>query len=576
VIQLKIKTAVAYSRFIVLISALVLSACAPYQTREYRGDSIPKAANAYEVSQQNGEYLFKALFTIQPDRIESTYAWADLFWDKSGRLTVEVHKERLSGARHNEVLSERKIRPQGEKWARVFIQAYNNDRSKNKPFYLVSAVNTHDGFGRPPDVFSIGAYASREWINYLQNVVVGLSSKQRVNELQLSDVKHVLENYPGFAKTVLYGMHVTTALTAGNLEIAEALINYLQRHNIPVSQAILSRFQESKGQLLVQQWLTTIRAGDIDAAAEMLLSGKVQPEKESISEYRALALQRGNSRQLLALAATGDRDARSAAIARASNQEERLAAILEPRSMLEQDLLDVIVGKNIHLASKMRSSFKSQKSLSQSTEVAFKELVWAHGTFDDVMGFLSSDPRGTLTRAQEVAKTASERDAVEREVVKAIAAKLFIIDFVLEGTGRTRSADTDVIIGRKIGSEITSALRYSGKLDKSLFNPANDYQVKGSITLHIRGKENGERACGFLMMSKCEYKDEAYSESVNVPVTLSFTKGNSYQTSGVETIKWDAVSGGSGLASGRYFGGTRIRKADDLSLTFSLNSVEKM
>lgn len=192
------------------------------------------------------------------------------------------------------------------------------------------------------------------------------------------------------------------------------------------------------------------------------------------------------------------------------------------------------------------------------------------------MGFLQSDPRGALARAYELAKTDLERGTIEFEVVKALTGKIFVMEFALDGTGRTRSTDTDVLVGRKIGSEIISTLRYSGRLDKTVFNLSQDYRVIGNVTLHIRGKENGEKVCGFLGMSKCEYKDEPYSESVNVPVTLNFTKGSSYQTTGAETIKWDAVSGGSGLASGRYFGGTRIRKADDLSLTFSLNSVEKM
>ncbi len=284
----------------------------------------------------------------------------------------------------------------------------------------------------------------------------------------------------------------------------------------------------------------------------------------------------GTYDDMLALAQSGDVLARRRALQLATSDTLRQAVRNIETSMSISDLQDAIAEKNVSYARKVRTAIRNREGYTTRDDLAYINFVVTHGAFTDVMELFPENPRTLLGRAYDLAQTASEKNAVELEVVKLLANKLFVMAFVLDGTGRTRSSDTDMIIGRKIGSEITSALRYSGRVDRAMFGPSQDYSVKGTVTLHIRGKENGEKVCGFLGMSKCEYKDEPYSESVKVPVTLTFTKGNSYQTTGVETIKWDAVSGGSGLASGRYFGGTRIRKADDLSMTFSLDSVEKM
>ena len=530
------------------------------------------------MSRENGEYLYNALFRAAPNSEEATYAWADLFWDKSGRLRVEFHSEKIPALspRNGQILAEKKVVPQGERWVRLKLTAYRNSRSNNQPFYLLSTFDSHDGFGRPTDFFSISAFASNAWVNQLKQTVAGLYSENAIRNLALADIKYLLENYSQLVRSSIDERTVKVALSAGRSEVADVLIEGLRRNDKPVSVAVTEQYQAVKRDALSKRWVEKIRAGDIEAASEMLRLEQLKPPIEFLEEYRALALRVGNSRQLLALAGTGDRLARKEAITRAATEDERRVANLEPESMIEQDILDVIRSNDVQLAKAMRESFKTKKSLSSFAEDAFKQLIWTGGKFDDVMTFLATDARGTLSRAYELAKDDFERKLVEYEVVKTLASKLFVMSFVLEGTGRTRSQDTDMIIARKIGSEITSVLRYGGTVDKAFFTLTQDYRVRGKVTLLIRGKENGERACGLLWMKMCPYSDEPYSESVVVPVALSFAKGSAYQTSGVETFKWDAVSGGTGLASGRYMGGTRVRRAEDLSLTFSMDSVEKM
>ena len=271
------------------------------------------------------------------------------------------------------------------------------------------------------------------------------------------------------------------------------------------------------------------------------------------------------------LAKTGDKAARQRAVALASSPLEKEVLESDATGTDLQDLRDALAGQRVRYAERIVKLMGV--AVPEDLQRQFQALLWAQGPFDLVFPLAQAGNRQALRRAFDVAAPGQEQREVENKIVQDLRDKLVVYNIALQGDGRVSSSDVDAFVARRIEATVVSPLRHELRLNTEIFRPQNDYRVTVLITLTVHGVVNGERACGFMMMSTCAINDKPDSHEYTAVVAGTVGPGNSFRTRGDTELRWRSVSGGSGLASGSYFGGTRVFKAQRLELNARLSSV---
>jgi hypothetical protein len=148
--------------------------------------------------------------------------------------------------------------------------------------------------------------------------------------------------------------------------------------------------------------------------------------------------------------------------------------------------------------------------------------------------------------------------------------KMIITETSIDGSGSTDSSGGS-LWGRVFGStsvsaKVRSRVDYVVSFNQEIFQPNFDHVITAKIRITVKGRVRGERNCGFLWLSRCEFDEEA-SHSFDKPIRVQMTQAAGYREQGSTTIEWDAVSGGSGFASGFWAGGVKVFQGTDLALS---------
>lgn len=241
-------------------------------------------------------------------------------------------------------------------------------------------------------------------------------------------------------------------------------------------------------------------------------------------------------------------------------------------SVLERILSKALASEQFPIAKLVyQGALKGKLGTHTDLLEAYKAMALSQGTFDDAFEFASGGgDRTSLKVAYDKAATDEEKRMIERQIIFLVRDKMVITETSIDGSGTTES-NGGSLWGRVFGTtnvsaKVRSRVDYTFSFNQDIYKPNFDYVITAKVRITVKGRVRGERNCGFLWLSRCEFDEEA-SHTHDQPVRVVLTQAGGYRDQGSTSIEWNSVSGGSGFASGFLMGGVKVFQGTDLALS---------
>jgi len=191
--------------------------------------------------------------------------------------------------------------------------------------------------------------------------------------------------------------------------------------------------------------------------------------------------------------------------------------------------------------------------------------------------YKTSSNRSLMRDAFDIATTPRQAIVVEDAMLDALQAKMLVLNAKLNAGGESYSSGGDdsilsQVAGRRVNATVNSKLSVDAALDTKLYKPQLDHIVKAVARLKVTGRSRGNRPCGLMLVSDCDFDNEE-TKTFDQPIELVLAKSNGYRAMASYQMEWQAAAGGTGMASGMTFGGTKVFQATQTPVLEIVNIV---
>ncbi|MCW2311724.1 hypothetical protein [Rhodoferax antarcticus] len=159
--------------------------------------------------------------------------------------------------------------------------------------------------------------------------------------------------------------------------------------------------------------------------------------------------------------------------------------------------------------------------------------------------YKSSADRSLMRNAFDLAMTPRQSTTVEAAMLDALQAKMLVLNAKLNAGGESYSSGGDdsilsQVAGRRVNATVNSKLSVDAALDTKLYKPQLDHIVKAVARLKVTGRSRGNRPCGLMLVSDCDFDNEE-TKTFDQPIELVLAKSNGYRAMASYQMEWPPV-----------------------------------